>query len=113
MESLAVRELNILPSGDPRMSVDGRPNIVVLGVGNSGTTIVTNPPYGRRLGDRPEVEELYGEYGDWLKHHAKGATAWILCGDVGLMKKIGLRTKRRIPLFNGPLECRLVEIPLY
>ena len=41
LESLGVRELNVLPSGDPRMMVDGRPNIVVLGVGNSGTTIVT------------------------------------------------------------------------
>ena len=36
-----LKELNILPGGDPRMAVDGRPNIVVLGVGNSGTTIVT------------------------------------------------------------------------
>ena len=41
LQSLGVRELNILPSGDPRLEVDGRPNIVVLGVGNSGTTIVT------------------------------------------------------------------------
>ncbi len=36
-----LKELNILPGGDPRMAVNGRPNIVVLGVSNSGTTIVT------------------------------------------------------------------------
>jgi hypothetical protein len=41
LESLGVRELNILRSGDPRMALNSRPNIVVLGVGNSGTTIVT------------------------------------------------------------------------
>ena len=78
-----------------------------------GATIVTNPPYGRRLGDRRQVEALYTELGNWLKRRCQGSTAWILCGDTGLVKKLGLRPKQRIPLYNGPLECRLVEVPLY
>lgn len=78
-----------------------------------GVTLVTNPPYGKRLGERERVKELYRELGDFLKRRCLNSTAWILCGDVELVKSIGLRTKRRIPLFNGPLECRLVEIPVY
>ena len=75
--------------------------------------IVTNPPYGQRVGEREKVETLYKEFGDFLKHRCTGSTAWILCGDTGLVKKLGLRPKQRIPVFNGPLECRLVELDLY
>ena len=56
---------------------------------------------------------LYGELGDFLKRRCTNSTAWILAGDVELVKSIGLRPKQRIPLFNGALECRLVEIPIY
>ncbi|MBU1700576.1 MAG: class I SAM-dependent RNA methyltransferase [Candidatus Eisenbacteria bacterium] len=78
-----------------------------------GATIVTNPPYGRRLSDTAKVKILYGELGDFLKRRCTNSTAWILAGDVELVKSIGLRPKQRIPIFNGPLECRLVEIPVY
>jgi hypothetical protein len=60
LQSLGVRELNILPSGDPRMAADGRPNIVVLGVGNSGTTIVTKMLHA--LGwQAADADETFGE----------------------------------------------------
>ncbi len=75
--------------------------------------IVTNLPYGHRLGEREPVEALYKEFGDFLKRRCTGSTAWILCGDTGLVKKLGLRPKQRIPIYNGPLECRLVELELY
>lgn len=78
-----------------------------------GATIVVNPPYGVRLKARTEVEVLYRELGDHLKHNCRGTRAWILCGDVDLVKRIGLKPKRRIPLWNGGLECRLVELELY
>ena len=108
---LARKNLAALP-GSPRLEISTGDFRQIPQV-PEGTTIITNPPYGRRLGDRDEVEILYREFGDWLKRSAKGTTAWILCGDLGLAKKIGLKTKRRIPLFNGQLECRLVEIPLF
>ena len=78
-----------------------------------GAVIVVNPPYGVRLQARREVEALYKDLGDHLKRRCNGATAWILCGDTELVKRIGLRPKRRIPLWNGGLECRLVQIELY
>jgi putative N6-adenine-specific DNA methylase len=75
--------------------------------------IVTNPPYGERLGDPAELAELYREVGDALKRRAAGATAWLLAGNPELAKCVGLRASRRIVLFNGPIECRLLRFDLY
>lgn len=75
--------------------------------------IVTNPPYGERLGEPTELASLYGDLGDALKRRAAGATAWLLVGNRELVKAIGLRASRRIVLFNGPIECRLLRFDLY
>ncbi len=75
--------------------------------------IITNPPYGMRLGKSEEVKELYTELGDFLKNNCKGTTAYIYTGDPSLRKSIGLRTSRRIPLTNGKLEGVLVQIDSY
>jgi putative N6-adenine-specific DNA methylase len=75
--------------------------------------IVTNPPYGERLGDPAALDTLYRELGDALKRRAAGATAWLLVGNLELAKSIGLRASRRIVLFNGPIECRLLRFDLY
>ncbi|NOZ12069.1 MAG: class I SAM-dependent RNA methyltransferase [Acidobacteria bacterium] len=81
--------------------------------GFRGVTIVTNPPYGVRLGEQQYAQRTIRDFGDFLKQNCTGSTAWILCGSVGLMKHIGLRTSKRVPLFNGPLETRLVKLDLY
>jgi 23S rRNA (guanine2445-N2)-methyltransferase len=78
-----------------------------------GAVIVTNPPWGQRLGDPTELSALYCALGDALKRHAAGATAWLLVGNLALAKSIGLRPSRRIVLFNGPIECRLLRFDLY
>lgn len=75
--------------------------------------IVTNPPYGKRLGDVSRLEGFYRRLGDRLKRHATGSVAWLLVGDPRLAKRIGLRPSRRIPLYNGPIECRLLRFDLY
>lgn len=75
--------------------------------------IVTNPPYGERLGDPAALDTLYRQLGDALKRRAAGATAWLLVGNLELAKSIGLRASRRIVLFNGPIECRLLRFDLY
>jgi putative N6-adenine-specific DNA methylase len=78
-----------------------------------GGMLVMNPPFGKRLGDVKKLGGLYRKIGDALKQRAPGATAWILVGDRELAKQIGLRPSRRIPLFNGPVECRLLRFDLY
>jgi len=78
-----------------------------------GSMVVTNPPYGVRLGDVVALRGLYRSIGDALKTRAAGCTAWLLVGDRELAGEVGLRPQRRVVLFNGPIECRLLRFDLY
>lgn len=71
--------------------------------------LVTNPPYGVRLGEEARLAEFYPRLGDILKQRFPGWRAYILTADLRLPKLIGLAPSRRTPLFNGALECRLYE----
>ena len=73
--------------------------------------LVSNPPYGVRL-PLAEPTAFYRALGDALKQRFAGWTAWLLSADPHLPKHIGLKATRRIPLFNGPLQCRLYEYRL-
>jgi putative N6-adenine-specific DNA methylase len=75
--------------------------------------IVTNPPYGHRLGDVDRLRRLYRRLGDQLKQRAVGATAWLLVGNRELAQELRLKPARRIPVYNGPIECRLLKFELY
>jgi putative N6-adenine-specific DNA methylase len=75
--------------------------------------LIINPPYGIRLGERKEVENLYKELGDFLKTKCKGTSAFIYTGEPELRKYIGLKTSGRIPLDNGKLEGVLLQIDSY
>ena len=69
--------------------------------------LVTNPPYGERLGEAEELADFYPKLGDALKQRFAGWHCWLLSADANLPKRIGLRPDRKIPLYNGALECRL------
>jgi putative N6-adenine-specific DNA methylase len=71
--------------------------------------MVINPPYGVRLSQPDELESFYPKLGDWLKQRFTGWRAYVLTGDARVPKLIGLAPSKRIPLFNGALECRLYE----
>jgi putative N6-adenine-specific DNA methylase len=71
--------------------------------------MVANPPYGVRLGEQAKLAEFYPRLGDALKRSFGGWTCCILSADPRLARLIHLKPSRRIPLFNGALECRLLE----
>ncbi len=72
-----------------------------------------NPEYGERMGEEEELSNLYAQIGDFFKQDCKGKTGYIFTGNLQLAKRIGLRTKRRIPFLNATIECRLLEYELY
>jgi len=74
--------------------------------------LVTNPPYGERIAVK-EIDALYKMRGDNLKQKYNGYKAFIFTGNMGAIKAIGLKTSRRIKLFNGPIECRLLGFDIY
>ncbi|MBL7665948.1 MAG: hypothetical protein JNM93_12505 [Bacteriovoracaceae bacterium] len=72
-----------------------------------------NPPYAKRMGEEDGLEQVYHNYGENLKHEFKGDRAYVFTGNPELAKKISLRTSKRIILFNGSIECRLLEYKLF
>jgi 23S rRNA (guanine2445-N2)-methyltransferase / 23S rRNA (guanine2069-N7)-methyltransferase len=74
---------------------------------------VMNPPYGERIGVATQIPALYREIGDFLKKQLPGWRAGILTGSPEGMKSIGLKPTRRIPMWNGPIECRLLTYALF
>lgn len=75
--------------------------------------ILMNPEYGRRLGQTDTLEPLYRAIGDYFKNHCQGLRAAVLTGNLALGRLIGLRPCRRVAIWNGDLECRLLEYELY
>jgi putative N6-adenine-specific DNA methylase len=84
-------------------------NLLELSAPRPTGMLVTNPPYGERLGDKGSLAEFYPQLGDALKKRFAGWTAFILSGDPELAKRIRLQPSRKTVLFNGALECRLYE----
>lgn len=74
--------------------------------------IITNPPYGERM-KTDNISGLYSELGDTLKNNYLGFSAWVLTSDMDALKNVGLRTSKKLILFNGPLECRFANFELY
>lgn len=73
--------------------------------------IVTNPPYGERL--EGDINALYSSFGDTLKQHYTNTQAWMITSNLEAMKHVGLRPSRKIKLFNGKLESRLLHYNIY
>ena len=71
--------------------------------------LVTNPPYGERMGEQHALAEFYPKFGDALKQKFAGWNCYILSADMNLPKLIRLQVSKRTPLYNGALECRLFE----
>lgn len=74
--------------------------------------LVLNPPYGERM-EKDDIEAFYKQIGDTLKKKYAGYEAWMITSNPEGMKAVGLRPSRKITLFNGPLECRLLKYELY
>ncbi|MCP1660200.1 THUMP domain-containing class I SAM-dependent RNA methyltransferase [Neisseria perflava] len=79
---------------------DARPN------GEHGI-MISNPPYGVRLAEVQALQALYPQLGSWLKQHYTGWLIGMFTGDRDMPKFMRLSPKRKIPLYNGNLDCRL------
>ena len=74
--------------------------------------IITNPPYGERLGEKAAAKALMGDFSSVLKTQFKGWQAWILSGDGEVSAGLRLKAARRVPVWNGPIECRFLNYPM-
>jgi putative N6-adenine-specific DNA methylase len=74
--------------------------------------IIMNPPYGERL-DEGDSLAFYKKIGETFKKKYAGYEAWLISSNQEAIREIGLRPSRKITLFNGPLECRLLKYEMY
>jgi len=71
--------------------------------------IVTNPPYGKRIGQVQMLRTLYHRFGAQLKTNFNGWTAVVITSETELARSIGLRAFRKNALFNGALKSTLYQ----
>jgi putative N6-adenine-specific DNA methylase len=93
--------------------------------------LMLNPPYGERIGAKGQGSgqgsdqgarqsfegggtpaDFFGALASHWKQHYAGWTAWLLSPDMKLPSLMRLKESRRVPLFNGPIECRLFRFDL-
>ncbi len=75
--------------------------------------VIVNPPYGHRLGDEDEVRDAWEGLGNFLHQRCVGGRAFVLSGSPELTRRLGLRARRKLPVRNGPIDCRLVEYEIH
>ncbi len=71
--------------------------------------LIVNPPYGERMGVTEELKDVYRDLAFSLKRNFKNWTCWILSGNETLTGALKLKARRRMPVFNGNIECRFLE----
>ncbi|MFY9509920.1 MAG: class I SAM-dependent RNA methyltransferase, partial [Rubrivivax sp.] len=89
-------------------------------------TLMLNPPYGERIaakgkgsdtaregfeGGGSSAEFFAGLASHWKRHYA-GWTGWMLSPDMKLPSLMRLKESRRVPMWNGPIECRLFRFDM-
>lgn len=91
--------------------------------------LLLNPPYGERIAVRGQRRPAFDEapvdsaeeaaanqfasaFATTLKQHFSGWEAWIFTGDLSLPRRLRLKESRRVPLYNGNIECRLFRFEM-
>jgi 23S rRNA (guanine2445-N2)-methyltransferase len=108
-DTLELARANLRAAGLEQAVQLKQANVLEISAPAATGVLVTNPPYGERMGEQHSLAEFYPKFGDALKRKFAGWTCYILSADMNLPKLIKLQATRRTPLFNGALECRLFE----
>jgi putative N6-adenine-specific DNA methylase len=74
--------------------------------------LITNPPYGQRIGEDEDLKEVYPVWAKHMKESFGGWDTYFLTADLEMPKDMRLKPSKKTPLFNGALECRLFEIKM-
>jgi putative N6-adenine-specific DNA methylase len=74
--------------------------------------LLSNPPYGERLGEESDLKSLYRQIGEVLRERCAGWLAYLFTGNANLAREIRLPIAEQTPLFNGKIQCRLLRLDL-
>ncbi|QQX82183.1 bifunctional 23S rRNA (guanine(2069)-N(7))-methyltransferase RlmK/23S rRNA (guanine(2445)-N(2))-methyltransferase RlmL [Shewanella sp. KX20019] len=80
-------------------------NALNINVPESSGYLISNPPYGERLGNMTSLLQLYYQLGDKFKAEFGGWSLAILNSDVELLSALKLKADKQMKMNNGALEC--------
>ncbi|WP_043527242.1 bifunctional 23S rRNA (guanine(2069)-N(7))-methyltransferase RlmK/23S rRNA (guanine(2445)-N(2))-methyltransferase RlmL [Litchfieldella xinjiangensis] len=113
-QAIAAAKANAMRAGLPALiefrggSVAGlvRPQTLTANTG----LVITNPPYGERLGELPSLVPLYAELGQRVREQFPGWELALFTGNPELGHRTGLRARKQYAYKNGPIDCKLLLI---
>ena len=111
-KALNATRRNLAEAGVERWTKVERADVLERTAPAASGVMIMNPPYGERMGTPEELARFYPKLGDALKRRFAGWRCYIFTADMRLPKLIRLEASRRIPLWNGAIECRLYEFEI-
>ena len=111
-EALNDARRNLAAAGVERWVKLERADVLERAAPAASGVMIANPPYGERIGSKDELARFYPKLGDALKRNFAGWRCHFFTADLRLAKLIRLQPARRVPLYNGALECRLYEFKI-
>ena len=74
--------------------------------------LITNPPYGERLGEKEELFSLYSLLGQRLREKFLHWKVAVFTGSQEFGQELGMRAQRKHTFYNGPLKCQLLHFAI-
>ena len=112
LRAVRVTRHNLKVAGLEEVAKVLQSDFVKLEAPTSEGVLVTNPPYGQRIGEDEDLKEVYPVWAKHMKESFGGWDTYFLTADLEMPKDMRLKPTKKTPLFNGALECRLFEIKM-
>ena len=112
LRAVRVTHHNLKVAGLEEVAKVLQSDFVKLEPPTSEGVLVTNPPYGQRIGEDEDLKEVYPVWAKHMKESFGGWDTYFLTADLEMPKDMRLKPTKKTPLFNGALECRLFEIKM-
>ena len=110
--ALSAAKANAMRAGIPALITFHGQGVAQLerpqGLAATSGLLITNPPYGERLGELPELVGLYATLGEKAKALFPGWTLAVFTGNPDLGHRLGMRAHKQYALKNGPLDAKLL-----
>ena len=112
LRAVRVARHNLKVAGLEEVAKVMQSDFVKLEPPSSEGVLVTNPPYGQRIGEDEDLKEVYPVWAKHMKESFGGWDTYFLTADLEMPKDMRLKPSKKTPLYNGALECRLFEIKM-
>ncbi len=112
LRAVRVARHNLKVAGLEEVTKVMQSDFIKLEPPRSEGVLVTNPPYGQRIGEDEDLKEVYPVWAKHMKESFGGWDTYFLTADLEMPKDMRLKPSKKTPLFNGALECRLFEIKM-